>query len=169
MTPFIPAVLAISLFMGPAAESAVSISVSVFPAASPAGAPASSPTKSDDSQLIEQAYAYNKAGMIDMSKAQFDEAIEQFQHAAELVPDYGITRRDLRYTPNFMIGWAHEKQGRVEEACRAFRRFLDLAPAPLIEQGKADHATQYFDQHCPALRRPRQPPQLPDSDAGHGL
>jgi tetratricopeptide (TPR) repeat protein len=161
MIPFIPAVLAISLSMGPVAESAVIASAAVSPAVSPA--------VSDNSQQFEQAYAYNKAGMIDMSKAQFDEAIEQFQHAAELVPDYGITRRDLLYTPNFMIGWAHEKQGRVEEACRAFRRFLDLAPASLIEQGKADHANQYFDQHCPALRQPRQPPQSPQSDNGHGL
>jgi len=161
MIPFVPAVLAISLFMGPVAESAVISPAAVFPAVSRAG--------SDNARLTEQAYAYNKAGMIDMSKAQFDEAIEQFQHAAELVPDYGITRRDLLYTPNFMIGWAHEKQGRVEEACRAFRRFLDLAPAQLIEQGKADHANEYFDQHCPTLRQPRQPPQSPQSDNGHGL
>lgn len=162
MIPFVPAALAMSLSIGPVAKSAVIAPAAVFPAGSPDVA--------DDARLIEQAYAYNKAGMIDMSKAQFDEAIEQFQHAAELVPDYGITRRDLLYTPNFMIGWAHEKQGRIEEACRAFRRFLDLAPAPLIEQGKADHANQYFDQHCPTLRRPRQPPQAPGGeDAGHGL
>jgi tetratricopeptide (TPR) repeat protein len=126
----------------------------------------------DNTRETEQAYAYNRDGMIDMSEARFDEAIEQFQHAADLVPDYGITRRDLRYTPNFMIGWAHEKQGRIEEACRAYRRFLDLAPAQLIEQGKADHANQYFDRHCPALKPPHrspQVPQAPQSDDRHGL
>lgn len=126
----------------------------------------------DNTPETERAYAYNRDGMIDMSMAQFDEAIEQFQHAADLVPDYGITRRDLRYTPTFMIGWAHEKQGRVEEACRAYHRFLDLAPAQLIEQGKADHANQYFDRHCPALKPPSQSPQTPQSpqsDNSHGL
>jgi tetratricopeptide (TPR) repeat protein len=125
---------------------------------------------SNDAQLAERAFAYNREGMIDMSEARFDEAIELFQQAAQLVPDYGITRRELRYTPNFMIGWAHEKQGRIEEACRAFRHFLDLAPPALIEQGKADHAGQYLDQHCPMLTPhtpgPREPQELNNS---HGL
>lgn len=129
MTAFIPAVLTAGLLSWPVAG------------------------HEDTAQLIEQAYAYNRAGMIAMSKAEFDDAIEQFQKAAELVPDYGITRRGLRYTPNFMIGWAHEKTGRDVDACRSFRRFLDLAPHQWMEEEKADHARQYLGRHCPELQR----------------
>jgi len=137
MTPFIPAVLAAGLLL--------------WPAVGQAG-------KDDDTaQLLERAYAYNRNGMIAMSQAQFDEAIDHFQKAADLVPDYGITKRGLRYTPNFMIGWAHEKNGRNDEACRFFRRFLDLAPAELIEEGKADHARQYLIHHCPSLQKQSMP------------
>jgi tetratricopeptide (TPR) repeat protein len=127
---------------------------------------------SGDAQLAERAFAYNRDGMIAMSEARFDEAIEQFQQAAKLVPDYGITHRELRYTPNFMIGWAQEKQGRPKEACRAFLRFLDLSPPALIEQGKADHAGQYLGQHCPALQpRPQTPapPERPEPNNSPGL
>lgn len=124
------------------------------------------PAQDDTTQRLERAYAYNRAGMIDMSEARFDEAIEQFQRAADLVPDYGITKQSLRYTPTFMIGWAHEKQGRIEEACRFFRRFLDLAPADLVEAGKADHARNYLVKNCPAMRPP---PTPPTSNDRHGL
>jgi len=150
MTLFIPAVLAAGLLAWPVAGPAIE---------TPA-------IDQDDAQAMERAYAHNRAGMIAMSEARFDEAIEQFQHAAELVPDYGITKRGLRYTPNFMIGWAHEKQGRIDEACRAFRRFLDLAPAPLIEEGKADHARRYLGRECPALQQPAAPSE---PDNGQGL
>jgi tetratricopeptide (TPR) repeat protein len=155
---FMPAVLAAGLFAGPGVAPAVETTAVVAPT-----------IIINDARLGEQAYAYNRDGMIAMSKAQFDEAIEQFQHAATLVPDYGITRRELRYTPNFMIGWAHEKQGRIEEACRAFRRFLDLAPPALIEQGKADHAGQYLGRHCPTLQPRPQAPGPPELNNGHGL
>jgi len=131
MTAFMPAVLAAGLLLWPAGPV----------------------TDDETSQIVERAYAYNREGMIAMSKALFDNAIEQFQKAADLVPDYGITRRGLRYTPNFMIGWAHEKNGRQEEACRSFRRFLDLATRPWIEEEKADHASQYLGRHCPSLQR----------------
>ena len=133
MTAFMPTVIAAGLLLWPTAE--------------PVAA------NDESTQLLEQAYTYNREGMIAMSQAQFDEAIEQFQQAAKLVPDYGITRRGLRYTPNFMIGWAHEKNGRSEEACRFFRKFLDLSPAELIEESKADHARQYLKQHCPSLQK----------------
>ncbi len=139
MIAFMPAILAAGLMWSPVIE------------------------QDDATRLMERAYAYNRDGMIAMSKARFDDAIEQFQKAAELVPDYGITRRGLRYTPNFMIGWAHEKNGRDEEACRSFRRFLDLAPHQWLEEEKADHARQYLGRHCPSLQQPAGP------DNGYGL
>jgi tetratricopeptide (TPR) repeat protein len=111
-------------------------------------------------QLLERAYAHNRDGMIAMAKAQFNDAIEQFQQAAGLVPDYGITRRGLHYTPNFMTGWAYEKLGRSDAACRFFRRFLGLAPAQWLEADKADHANNFMARHCPAMHeRP-----IPDED-----
>jgi tetratricopeptide (TPR) repeat protein len=143
MTAFISAVLAAGLLLWPAVSPAVE--------------------DQETAQLMERAYTYNRDGMIAMSQAQFDEAIGHFQKAADLVPDYGITRRGLRYTPNFMIGWAHEKNGESEEACRYFRRFLDLAPAQMVEESKADHASQYLNQHCPSLQKQSVP-----SD-GYGL
>ena len=102
---------------------------------------------------IEQAYAYNREGMIAMSKARFVEAIAQFEKAADLVPDYGITSRGLRYTPNFMMAWAYEKLGHLESACHYYRTFLDLAPAKWteIETEKAGRAETFVDHHCPAL------------------
>lgn len=144
MIAFMPAVLAAGLIWSPAGAAVID--------------------ENETARLMEQAYAYNRAGMIAMSKAEFDDAIEQFQKAAELVPDYGIIRRGLRYTPNFMIGWAHEKNGRDEKACHSFRRFLDLAPHQWLEEEKADHARQYLGRHCPSLQ---QPPR-PDND-GYGL
>ncbi|MEW6325234.1 MAG: tetratricopeptide repeat protein [Nitrospirota bacterium] len=111
--------------------------------------------------VIEEAYARNRDGMIAMSKARFDEAIEHFQQAADLVPDYGITRRGLLYTPNFMTGWAYEKLGRSEEACRYFRRFLETAPVQRLEADKADHATEFMQRHCPSMPRP-----IPEEEYG---
>ena len=113
----------------------------------------------NSSDLLDQAYSYNREGMIAMSKAQFKEAIDQFQQAAELVPDYGITHGDLRYTPNFMIAWAYEKLGEWESACQYFQRFLNLAPAEWqdIETEKTDHAGAFLDTHCPSLSSPREP------------
>jgi tetratricopeptide (TPR) repeat protein len=109
--------------------------------------------ESDDAtELLDQAYAYNREGMMAMSKARFEEAIEQFQQAAALVPDYGITRRGLLYTPNFMTGWAYEKMGQDDAACRYFRRFLDFAPSRSLEAGKADHASAFLARHCPAMQ-----------------
>ncbi|HUJ79502.1 MAG TPA: tetratricopeptide repeat protein [Nitrospiria bacterium] len=154
----------------PAAKQSVShnhVMKLIMPAVLSAGllaGPSAGPclAQTGDTQRMERAYAFNRAGMIDMSEARFDEAIDQFQQAADLVPDYGITKQSLRYTPTFMIGWAHEKQGRIEEACWSFRRFLDLAPADLIEAGKADHARKYLVKHCPAT----QPPPTPDQSRG---
>lgn len=103
--------------------------------------------------VVEQAYQYNREGMIAMSKARFEDAVEHFQKAAALVPDYGITRRGLRYTPNFMTAWAYEKLGRSEEACRYFRHFLDLAPGEWLEAEKADHANGFLARHCPAMQQ----------------
>lgn len=99
---------------------------------------------------IEQAYAYNRDGLVAMSKARFVEAIELFDHAARMAPDYHIMNRKLSYTPTFMAAWAYEKIGRKTKACEYFRRFLDTAPADLIEADKAAHAREYLSQFCHA-------------------
>lgn len=98
----------------------------------------------------DAAYALNREGMIAMSEARFEEAIEAFQQAAALRDDYAITGRALIYTPSFMTGWALEKIGRTEPACRAYRRFLDLAQTEIAESTKIDHAAGYIDVHCRA-------------------
>ncbi len=120
-------------------------------------------------KAIEHAYAYNRDGMIAMSKARFEEAIDQFQKAADLVPDYGITRRGLLYTPNFMIAWANEKLGRDQEACRYFHRFLELAPGEWLEPSKADHAKTFLTGHCPDMPQPRIPSRDHTSSDHHRM
>jgi len=97
----------------------------------------------------EDAYEHNRQGMIAMSKAEFEEAITEFQAAAALAEDYQITGRSLMYTPVFMSAWANEKIGRIGEACRDFRRFLAIAPPERLEETKADHARGYLNQNCP--------------------
>lgn len=96
----------------------------------------------------EEAYEHNRQGMIAMSQAEFEEAIAEFQKAASLSEDYEITGRPLNYTPVFMAAWAQEKIGRVEDACRSFRRFLQIALTEAAEQTKVEHAREYIAQHC---------------------
>jgi tetratricopeptide (TPR) repeat protein len=97
----------------------------------------------------EDAYEHNRQGMIAMSKADFEEAIAEFQAAAALAEDYQITGRPLIYTPVFMTAWANEKIGRTREACGEFRHFLAIAPRDSVEETKADHARDYLKQNCP--------------------
>jgi hypothetical protein len=97
----------------------------------------------------EDAYEHNRQGMIAMSKADFEEAIAEFQAAAVLAKDYQITGRPLIYTPVFMTAWANEKIGRAREACREFRHFLSIAPPESVEATKAEHAGGYLKQNCP--------------------
>jgi len=97
----------------------------------------------DASAVDEQAYALNRDGMIAMSEARFEDAVDAFRRAAAIVPDYGIRGKALMYTPIFMTGWAFEKLGDVAAACEAYRRFLATAPADAVEPTKADHAASY--------------------------
>jgi tetratricopeptide (TPR) repeat protein len=96
----------------------------------------------------EEAYEHNRQGMIAMSQAEFEEAIAEFQKAAALSGDYQITGRPLIYTPVFMTAWAQEKIGRIEDACRSFRRFLQIALTEASEKTKVDHAREYIAQQC---------------------
>jgi len=96
----------------------------------------------------EDAYEFNRQGMIAMSQAEFEEAISDFQKAASIKEDYQILGRPLIYTPVFMTGWASEKIGRTDEACRAFRRYLQIALMAPAEKTKVDHARDYTTQHC---------------------
>ena len=98
----------------------------------------------------DQAYALNRDGMIAMSEARFQEAITAFEQASALVLDYGIRGRALLYTPIFMTGWASEKIGGMPKACDAYRRFLAVAPADVVEPTKAEHATSYLAARCSA-------------------
>ena len=100
--------------------------------------------------IDEQAYALNRDGMIAMSEARFEDAVDAFRRAAAMVPDYGIRGKALMYTPIFMTGWAFEKLGDVAAACEAYRRFLAAAPADAVEPTKADHAAAYLAAHCAA-------------------
>ncbi len=100
------------------------------------------------SDVDERAYALNRDGMIAMSEARFEDAVDAFRRAAAMVPDYGIRGKALMYTPIFMTGWASEKLGDVAAACEAYRRFLAAAPADAVEPTKADHATSYITGRC---------------------
>jgi len=60
----------------------------------------------------EKAYEHNRKGMINMSKALFDEAIVEYKKAYGLVHDYQIRDKSLIYTPIFMTAWAYEKSRR---------------------------------------------------------
>jgi hypothetical protein len=62
-----------------------------------------------------------------------------------------------------MTGWAYEKLGQYDTACRYFRRFLELAPAAQLEGEKADHANGFMADHCPALQK------LPFPDEEHSI
>jgi tetratricopeptide (TPR) repeat protein len=98
--------------------------------------------------IDEQAYALNRDGMIAMSEARFEDAVDAFRRAAAMVPDYGIRGKALMYTPIFMTGWAFEKLGDVAAACEAYRRFLAAAPADAVEPTKAAHAKSYITGRC---------------------
>lgn len=100
------------------------------------------------SEVDEEAYALNRDGMIAMSEARFDDAIDAFQRAAVLRADYGIVGRPLIYTPLFMTGWASEKIGRTVKACEAYRRFLHFSPLDTAEPTKIDHAASYLASQC---------------------
>ena len=100
------------------------------------------------SQFEERAYEHNRSGMVNMSMALFDEAIEEFGLAIELARDYTIRDGFLIYTPTFMIAWSYEKIDRKEKACEHYRKFLETASPQWIEKTKQDHAGQYLKQHC---------------------
>jgi len=104
------------------------------------------PTNAD--AVRNEAYALNREGMIAMSEARFDDAIDSFKRASGLIPDYGILGEPLMYTPVFMTGWASEKIGAVPDACASYRRFLTIAPTDVLEATKADHATEYLAARC---------------------
>lgn len=99
-------------------------------------------------QTEDEAYEYNREGMILMSQADFEEAAEAFKNAADLVLDYQIRGRALMYTPVFMTAWAYEKIGRVPDACEQYRRFLRIAPPEAVEETKADHARGFLNGNC---------------------
>jgi tetratricopeptide (TPR) repeat protein len=101
-----------------------------------------------DPSGADRAYALNRAGMIAMSEARFAEAIEAFDRAAELATDYEITGTSLMYTPVFMSGWASEKIGRTQGACRAYREYLRIAVEHPVEPTKIDHARAYVSNNC---------------------
>jgi len=94
----------------------------------------------------KEAYEHNRAGMVNMSMARFEEAIAEFNQAAALLPDYQIRGRPLIYTPIFMTGWAYEKIGRLNEACEHYRRFLEIAPPETVEETKAQHAREVLEK-----------------------
>lgn len=96
----------------------------------------------------EDAYALNQEAMVDMSTAEFESAARKFLEAGALVPDYGIKNRSLRYTPTFMAAWAFEKMGNGAEACRYFKKFLEIAPPEQRETTKVEHAQDYLSHHC---------------------
>lgn len=100
-------------------------------------------------QAVEdRAYELNREGMIAMSEARFEDAIEAFERAAELATDYAIVGRPLMYTPVFMTAWAAEKIDRTSKACAAYRRYVRLAAEHPVEPTKIDHATAYVSTHC---------------------
>lgn len=95
---------------------------------------------------VQEAYEHNRAGMVNMSMARFEEAIAEFNQAAALLPDYQIRGRPLVYTPIFMTGWAYEKIGRLNEACRHYQRFLEIVPPEVVEETKAQHAREILEK-----------------------
>jgi tetratricopeptide (TPR) repeat protein len=107
-------------------------------------------SRAEDSPVEEQAYEFNRAGMIAMSEARFEEAIEAFERAAKLAADYDISGKPLMYTPVFMTGWGSEKVGRTREACAAYRRYLRIAVEHPVEPTKVDHAKAYVSSNCQA-------------------
>jgi tetratricopeptide (TPR) repeat protein len=96
----------------------------------------------------EKAYQHNRAGMVNMSMARFEEAIEEFEKAAALFPDYHIQGQPLVYTPIFMTAWAYEKIGQMEKACRYYRTFLEIPPSDALELSKASHAEEVLGTQC---------------------
>ncbi len=92
----------------------------------------------------EKAYEHNRKGMINMSKAFFDEAIVEYKKAYGLVYDYQIRNQSLIYTPIFMTAWAYEKIGEVLTACQYYKQFLKVASDKFIEKTKASHAREYI-------------------------
>ena len=98
------------------------------------------------SPIEETAYEHNRAGMIDMSMARFEEAIAEFEKAAALYPDYQIQGQPLVYTPIFMTAWAYEKIGRMDKACEYYQKFLEISPPGVMEATKGQHAREVLDR-----------------------
>lgn len=94
----------------------------------------------------ERAYEHNRKGMINMSKALFDEAIVEYRKASNLVPDYKIRNQSLIYTPLFMTAWAYEKIGEIFMACLHYKQFLKITSVGFIEETKKSHAREYIKQ-----------------------
>ncbi|MGH7275189.1 MAG: tetratricopeptide repeat protein [Nitrospiria bacterium] len=91
------------------------------------------------------AYEHNRAGMINMSMARFEEAIVEFEKAVALYPDYQIQGQPLVYTPIFMTAWAYEKIGRIDKACEFYRKFLEISPPDAVEATKAQRAREVLE------------------------
>lgn len=96
----------------------------------------------------QDAYEFNRQGMIAMSEARFTDAIAAFERAAALAHDYQISGKPLTYTPVFMTGWASEKIDRTREACDAYHHYLRLAAEHPIEPTKIEHANDYISANC---------------------
>ena len=99
-------------------------------------------------RVADEAYGWNREGMMAMSQARFEDAIRHFLRAAELAEDYQVQGRPLVYTPVFMAAWAHEKSEKRAGACREYRRFLKVALSEKMEPTKAEHARDYLSQYC---------------------
>ena len=99
-------------------------------------------------RVADEAYGWNREGMIAMSQARFEDAIRHFLRAAELAGDYQVQGRPLVYTPVFMAAWAYEKIVKRAGACREYRRFLKVALSEKMEPTKAEHARDYLAQYC---------------------
>jgi len=61
-----------------------------------------------------------EVGQYYMKKEKYDAAIDRFQDAAKLLPDYAITYR--------LMGEAYEKKKFLSEAMAAYQKFLTVAP-----------------------------------------
>jgi len=61
-----------------------------------------------------------EVGQYYMKKEKYDAAIDRFQNAAKLLPDYAITYR--------LMGEAYEKKKFLPEAMAAYQKFIAVAP-----------------------------------------
>lgn len=96
---------------------------------------------------LDKAYELNLQAMAEMSEAKFEEAVDHFRKAVQLVPDYGITGKPFIYSPTFMAGWGLEKIGNDREACAEFKAYLTRT-GDQAEATKKEHADAFIKSHC---------------------